>query len=119
MRPTGSCSRRLARPPSQGCWTVLLPPFDRSLQAFFEGCLRCETERVKRARGVEHAPRLAVRLSRVPAHRASEADQPPDCLRQVTDSYLPPGAQVDRLRAVVALRGECYALGRVVDVEKL
>ena len=42
-----------------------------------------------------------------------------DQLDQLADRDLPPDAEVDRLRAVVALGGEDDPLGGVVDVEEL
>src|SRR5690606_15587623 len=96
-----------------------LVPFDGALQPFTEGGRRLEAERLAGAAGIERAARLAVWLGRVPHDLALKAYQLGNQLGQVLDADLHPGAEVDRLRAVVMLGRQRDTPCSVLHVEEL
>ena len=81
--------------------------------------MRLNPKRLLRARDVEESARLAVRLRRVPDDLAAESGRPGDDLGQLADRDLLARPKVDRVAAVVPLRGEHERQGGVLDVEKL
>src|SRR5947207_8880784 len=74
--------------PRRGFRPVLLIPRDRFREAGGERCLRREAEALARARHVEPAPRLAVRLRRIPYELAGESGRARDRGREVRDRDL-------------------------------
>ena len=84
------------------------------------GVRASKPKRSLRARHVEPAARLAVRLAGVPDEAALVA-RPPCAIfcGQIADRDLLAAAQVDRVAGVVTLGREHDALGRVLDVEEL
>src|SRR2546423_3432245 len=94
-------------------------PVNRAAQSVVERRGRLETEPVPSARGVESAARLAVGLPLIPEQRAGESGERGNPLRELPDRDLLAGPHVDRLRAVVPLRGARDRLGAVLDVEEL
>src|SRR3954467_8374638 len=94
-------------------------PAGRVLETFFEADPGREAQALAGPRGVELAPRLAVRTGRVPADLALVADRAGDQPGQVRDADFLTGADVHRLRVVVPLQGQAQRPGRVVHVEEL
>ena len=108
-------SRRLR--PGRARFRGTTRPSSRGLRA--ASCARSEAEQPLGARGVELPARLAVRHRGVPDDLAVEAGHLGDRLGELADRRLDTGAEVDRLRPVVALGGEQQPVGAVVDVEEL
>src|SRR5690349_11586651 len=98
---------------------VLPIPRNRSLEALAERGGRAEAEPLGGARRVEVTSRLPVRHRCVPRDLAGEAGQLGDQLGELADCRLDAGAEVDRLRVVVAICGEQQAVHAVLDVEEL
>ena len=96
-----------------------LAPVDRPPKPVLEWRSSLEPEQLARSAGVQRTSRLAVRLGGVPADLALEPGRLDDQLDELPDRDLPPGAEVDRLRAVVALGGEDDPFGGVIDVQEL
>ena len=94
-------------------------PGDRALDALAELCAAAEAEELLGPLDVEPAPRLAVRLRVVPDDLAGVAGRLGDHGRELADRDLVAGAEVDRVRTVVVLRGQPEALGAILDVEEL
>ena len=76
-------------------------------------------KQLARARRVDAAARLSVRLRRVPPDASLESRHARDELGEVADRDLLAGAEVHRLGRVVAIRREHEPLDAVVDVEEL
>src|SRR6185436_15180242 len=94
-------------------------PGNRRRDAAIEWGARLEAEALTRARHVELAARLAVRLARVPYELPVKAAGTRDDLREISNRHLVAAAQVDRLAGVVALRRQHDAVGGVLDIEEL
>src|SRR5882672_1377030 len=94
-------------------------PGNRPLEPFAQRRLRAEAEELLRTRSVELATRLTVRHRRVPDQLAVEARELGDQLRELADRRLDTGAEVHRLRAVVALGRQQHPLRGVIDVQEL
>src|SRR5687768_17827347 len=94
-------------------------PRNRLTQTLIHRRTRAESEELRGAAGVEHAPRLAVRLGRVPYDLAAESGLARDDPREIADQHFLAATEVHRFGAVVALRGGDDSLGRVLDIEEL
>src|SRR2546423_12506664 len=102
--------------PRRGRFALSCPvPLDRTCQAVSKARRRAKAEQLLGARHVELAPRLAVRLRRVPRDLAVVAGQLGDHLRELPNRDLLARAEVDGLLAVVALRGEPDPFRAVLD----
>src|SRR5512137_2759532 len=98
---------------------VLLVPRHGLGETFLEADPRLPADLPERPRRVEHAPRLAVGLRRVPDDVALEPTEAGHERHEVADLDLEARAQVHRVALVVALRGGHDALGGVAGVEEL
>src|SRR3954454_22923627 len=92
-------------------------PGDGPLEPLAQRRARLEAEQLPGARGVERAARLAVRHRRVPDDLPRDPRQVGDQFRRLANRGLDAGSEVDRVAAVVPLRGERETLGCVLDVE--
>src|ERR1700722_13890338 len=97
--------------------SILAVPGDGAGEAVSQLGAGFEAEELAGTRHVELAARLAVRHRRVPGDLAAETGQLGDQRGQVADRDLAARAEVDRLGAVIALRGEDQPVGSVLDVE--
>src|SRR4051794_29813255 len=98
---------------------VLAVPADRPCETLAQRRARAEAEESLGARCVELPARLPVRHRRVPHDLSAETGQIGDRLRELADRRFDARAEVHRLPAVVALRGQQEALGAILDVQEL
>ena len=92
---------------------------DGSSQTLVESGSGAEAESLLRARRIQLAARLSVRLRRIPDDAACEADGGGDLPHQILDGDFLAGSEVHRIAAVVLLRGEQNGVRRVLHVEEL
>src|SRR3989338_6240925 len=93
-------------------------PLNSFLESFLETGFRAETEFFFRARGVECAARLTVRLCGIPPNLAFEIHKSTDQCDEFLDGDFHSRADIHRLRFVIAFGGENYALGRIFYEKK-
>src|SRR5262245_4861551 len=120
--------RSTVRPPMRAAAAALAPtdtrdrravPGDGALDPFAQRCSRLEAEELPRTSRVDASARLAVRLLLIPRDAALVSRHVGDELGEVLDGDLMGRAEIDRLGAVEAFRGQHESLDTVVDVQEL
>ncbi|SRR6266487_975710 len=94
-------------------------PVDRTLESGAKIGGRLEAELLPGSGHVEHTARLAVGLGRIEDEATGESAEFSDELRKVSNANLESRTDVDRLRRIVALRGQHDGLRTVLDEQKL
>src|SRR6266852_6441829 len=98
----------------------LLPsvPFDRPEKALAEPGRGPESEFALGSGDVQTASGLAVGLRRIPCDPSFEIAQFSDQLDQISNCDFATDTQIDRFRAVIALRGHHDAARAILDIEE-